>query len=78
MTANTKERAAFRDCLAVLNDLEKVFRLSGADIELRLGLIKGKDRYVEILCREKPVGLAFVDGCSPVQVIKKVAREVPL
>jgi hypothetical protein len=78
MIATDKEYVAFRDYTTVLSDLERAFQYAGEPIEFRLGLLKGKDRYVEILRLGKPVGLKFIEGDSPAQAIKDVAGAVRL
>jgi hypothetical protein len=78
MIATDKDRVAFRDYFTVLSDLEEAFRFAGEKIEFRLGLLKGKERYVEILRRRKLVGIAFIGNSGPAQAIKKVAGAVPL
>jgi hypothetical protein len=78
MIATSKEYVAFRDYLTVLSDLENAFRFAGENIEFRLGLHEGVDRYVEVLRYGKPVGLKFIEGDSPAQAIKDVAGAVQL
>jgi hypothetical protein len=76
--ASGKELVAFRDYLTVLDDLERAFQFAGEQIEFRLGLLKGQDRYVEVLRNGKIVGLKFIEGDSPAQAIKDVAEAVRL
>lgn len=78
MKANRKERAAFRDCFAVLGRLEEAFRLAGENIEFRLSLRMGKDRYVEIIRNGTINALKFIEGDSPAQAIQDVAGAVRL
>jgi hypothetical protein len=78
MIAADKEYIAFRDYLTVLSDLENAFRFAGEKIEFRLGLLKGQDRYVEILRDGKCNGIKFIEGDSPAQAIKDVAAAVRL
>jgi hypothetical protein len=77
--ANKKERSAFRDYFTVLSDLEKAFRLAGENIEFRLCLQGGQNRYVEIIRNGTINGLKFIkEGDSPAQAIKDVAGAVRL
>jgi hypothetical protein len=78
MIATNKERVAFHDYLTVLSGLERVFQFAEEEIEFRLGLCEGKDRYVEILRAGKPIGIKFIEGDSPTQAIKDVAAAVRL
>jgi hypothetical protein len=78
MIATSKELVAFREYLTVLSDLERAFQFAGEQIEFRLGLLKGADRYVEILRQGKPVGIKFIEGDSVAQAIKDVAGAVNL
>ncbi|MDR1316560.1 MAG: hypothetical protein LBK13_06770 [Spirochaetales bacterium] len=78
MTAGAKEYAAFRDYLPVLSDLERAFRFAGEEIEFRLALFAGKERYAEIRRNGKPASAAFIGGGSPAQALKDVARAVIL
>jgi hypothetical protein len=78
MIASPESCVAFRDYLTVLSDLERAFQFAGEKIEFRLGLLKGKERYVEILRLGKPVGITFIEGDSPAQAIKDVAGVVKL
>jgi hypothetical protein len=76
--ATAKERVAFRDYTTVLSDLERAFQFAGEKIEFRLGLLRGVDRYVEILRDGKKNGIKFIEGDSPAQAIKDVAGAVRL
>jgi hypothetical protein len=78
MIAGNRELFAFRRYSAPLSSLESAFQFAGEQIEFRLGIRKEVGRYIEILLLGKLVGIAFVEGCSPAQIIKKVAAEVPL
>jgi hypothetical protein len=78
MIATSKELVAFRDYSTVLSDLERAFQFAGEQIEFRLGLRMGKDRYVEILRKGKSIGIKFIEGDSVAQAIKDVAEAVRL
>jgi hypothetical protein len=78
MIVTDKDCVAFRDYLTVLSDLERAFQFAGEKIEFRLGLLRGKDRYVEILRDGKPANVKFIEGDSPAQAIKDVAGAVRL
>ena len=78
MIATDKQRFAFRDYLTVLSDLENAFRFAGENIEFRLGILGGVDRYVEILRNGKKNGIKFIEGDRPAQAIKDVAGAVKL
>jgi MinD-like ATPase involved in chromosome partitioning or flagellar assembly len=78
MIAGSAEYVAFRDYLTVLGDLERAFQFAGEKIEFRLGLLKGKDRYVEIFYNGKPNNIKFIEGDSLAQAIKDVAGAVRL
>ena len=78
MIATDKERAAFRDYLTVLSDLEEAFRFAGENIEFCLGLRMKKDRYVQIFYNGKAGNIKFIEGDSVAQAVKDVAGAVRL
>jgi hypothetical protein len=78
MKANKKERFAFRNYFTVLSDLEKLFRLAGENIEFRLCLQGGENRYVEIIRNGTINALKFIEGDSPAQAVKDVAAAIKL